>query len=455
MLNKNILNFKNKNSSLLLSEIDLSKIKNIHFIGIGGIGISAVARLMVYYKKVVTGQDIQKGEVINKLHKIGIDITIGQSYKNIPKNTDLIIYTIAIKTYDPKFFEKIKSQTKIPIKSYPQMLGIITENKYTIAVSGTHGKTTTTAMIAKVLIDNKKSPSIIIGSLFKENNSNLIIGKSDLFVVEACEYERSFLNLRPKILIITNIEKEHLDYYKDLEDIKFAFSKMASQTDNFIICNPNEISVSSILKRNYKAKIIDYTQYLKKVPKLSVPGIHNRMNASIALALADILDIKESNAKKAVAQFSGVWRRLEKKGKTKKGTIIYDDYAHHPTEIKASLEALRELYPIGKKKITVLFQPHLYSRTKALFNDFTESFKKADNIFLLPIFFAREEKDTSISSEKLAEAISLVGNKAKSFSDFKLAENFLKKLDFSKNDIFVTMGAGEAYKIIDRIFDFS
>ncbi|MEK7088676.1 MAG: Mur ligase family protein, partial [Patescibacteria group bacterium] len=356
-----------------MKDLDLSKIKSVHFIGIGGIGISAIARMMLFNGKIVTGQDMQEGQVVSDLRKIGADIKIGQSYENISKDTDLIVYTIAIKTYDPILFEKIKKQKKILIKSYPQMLGVITKDKYTIAISGTHGKTTTTAMIAKILVDTGKDPSVIVGSLLKESNSNLIIGKSNIFVVEACEYERSFLNIKPNILVITNIEKDHLDYYKDMDDIEAAFSEMALQTDNFIVCNLNEISVSNILKKKYKAKVVDYTQYLEKVPKLSVSGEHNRMNAAATLAVADFLNIKEEEAQKSIAQFSGTWRRLEKRGKTKNGTIVYDDYAHHPTEIKASIEALRELYPVGEKKITILFQPHLYSRTKALFNDFAKS----------------------------------------------------------------------------------
>lgn len=298
--------------------LDLQKIKNVHFVGIGGIGISAIARMMIHNGKNVTGQDMQNGKVVDDLRNLGAFITIGQSYENIPSDSDLIVYTTAITTYDTEFFEKIKNQNKIPIRSYPEMLGIVTKDKYTIAVSGTHGKTTTTAMIAKILVDTKKDPSVIVGSLLKETNSNLIIGDSEFFVVEACEYERSFLNLKPKILVITNIEEDHLDYYKDINDIENAFEEIISQTDSFIVCNPNQISVSNILKKKYKAKIIDYTQYLEKVPKLAVPGIHNRTDAAVALAVADILKIKEEDAQKSIAQFSGTWRRLEKRGKQKK-----------------------------------------------------------------------------------------------------------------------------------------
>ena len=421
-----------------MQDLDLSKIKKVFLIGIGGIGISAIARMMFLGGKKVSGSDMSENQITQELTKLGVQITIGQSFELIPKDTELIIYTLAIPHYDKKLFDLVVN-SGIPYKSYPQTLGLVTADKYTIAVSGTHGKTTTTAMIAKILIDAGKDPSVVVGSLLKEYKSNFIVGKSDLFVVEACEYERSFLNLKPKILVITNIEAEHLDYYKDLADIQSAFKQLSAQSERVIS---------------------DYSKFLEKVPKLSVPGVHNRMNAAAALAVADMLDIDEEVAKKSLAEFTGTWRRLEKKGETKEGTIIYDDYAHHPTEIKASLEGLRELYPKDSKKITVLFQPHLYSRTKALFDDFTKSFKDADRVLLLPIYFAREAKDESISSEKLAEAINLTPNPsperrggAQAFSSFELAEDYVRSLNLGSKDVFVTMGAGEAYKVADKVFE--
>ena len=434
-----------------MQDLDLFKIKKVFFVGIGGIGISAIARMMFLDGKNVSGSDMSENELTRELKELGINITIGQDFKLIPSNTDLIVYTIAIPHYDPKLFNQIIN-SRILHKSYPQMLGLVTRDKYTIAVSGTHGKTTTTAMIAKVFIDAKRDPSVIVGSLLKEFKSNLIVGKSEFFVVEACEYERSFLNIKPKILVITNIEADHLDYYKDLADIESAFREMAMQTDNFIVCNPNDIATSHILKKEYKAKVVDYAKYLEKVPQLSVPGVHNRMNAATALAVASILNIEEEVAKKALSEFSGTWRRLEKKGVMKEGVIIYDDYAHHPTEVRASLEALRELYPRGKKNITVLFQPHLYSRTKALFKEFVTCFDDADNVFLLPIYFARENPDPEVSSDKLALAIKDHKSEVVAFQDFASAEDYIKNLKLGEKDVFVTMGAGEAYKVADKVF---
>jgi UDP-N-acetylmuramate--alanine ligase len=409
--------------------------------------------------KAVSGSDMSENEITSELSKLGVNINVGQNISLVPPDVDLIVYTIAVKKYDPKFFEELRNNFKVPILSYPEMLGLVTYGRYTIAVSGTHGKTTTTAMVAKILMDSKHDPSVIVGSLLKDSKSNLIIGKSNFFVVEACEYERSFLNIKPRILIITNIEKEHLDYYKDLSDIQDAFKKLMLQTEDLIIYNGKDPNVVKIItdyeSRNKKAGVADYTQYLEKIPKLSVPGIHNRMNAAAAFAVADMLNINELDAMNSLAQFSGTWRRLDKKGQTPAGTIIYDDYAHHPTEILASLQGLRELFPKhgdSKKKITVLFQPHLYSRTKNLFDDFSKSFKDADKVMILPIYFAREQKDESVSSEKLAEAIVSQGGNAVAFPDFSSAEQAILALNLGPEDVFVTMGAGEASKVIGKVF---
>jgi UDP-N-acetylmuramate--alanine ligase len=423
--------------------------KKVFFVGIGGIGISAIARMFLLEGKAIYGSDMASSEITDSLIGAGAHISIGQGFDLIPADIELIVYTTAIKHYDPKFMAQIFA-SGIPAKSYPEMLHLVTAGKYTIAVAGTHGKTTTTAMIAKILIDAQKDPSVIVGSLLKEYKSNLIVGKSEYFVVEACEYERSFLNINPKVLVITNIEADHLDYYKDLADIENAFSELVSQTGSAVVCDPSDTSISRVIQVK-SIKVIDYTKYLDKVPHLSVPGIHNRKNAACALAVADFIGVEKSVADDAIAKFSGTWRRLEMRGTTKNGVIIYDDYAHHPTEIKASLEALRELYVKGNKKITILFQPHLYSRTKALFNEFAQSFNEADAVYFLPIYFAREEQDPTVSSEILAEAVSknVLGSKA--FASFAEADDFFKNAKMGSNDIFVTMGAGEAYKVGDEL----
>jgi UDP-N-acetylmuramate--alanine ligase len=434
--------------------LDLKTIKHVHFIGIGGIGISAIARMMVGEGKKVTGQDMEDSEIIAELRKIGADITIGQSFESIPSDADLIVYTIAIENYDPKLFAQLKEQ-QIPVRSYPEMLSIVTEGKYTIAIAGTHGKTTTTAMIAGILRDAKKDPTVIVGSLFIGEKSNFIAGQSDLFVVEACEYRRSFLNINPNILVITNIDEDHLDYYKDIEDIKGAFRELAMKVPSrgFVVCNPDDLNIKDVIK-GIDAIIINYQEFFNPDIKLKVPGIHNKEDAAAAFAVGSILAVSYTEANKSLEQFPGTWRRFEYKGKLTNGAFVYDDYAHHPVEIVATLSGFRELYPKSDGwKITVVFQPHLFSRTKLLLDDFAKSFADADGVIVLPIYHAREEDDGSVSAEILAIQINKNSGNAQAFVDFESAEKYLDVFlpNMNDRDIIVTMGAGEAFKIGDNL----
>lgn len=419
-------------------ELDLSKIKKIFFIGIGGIGISALAKMALSRGIEVVGvNDDESPKTLDPLVSAGVNITFQKDNLELPM-ADLYVYSDAWIHRGPEILKNARDTGK-PVLSYFEALGVFAKEYKVIAISGTHGKTTTTAMVAGILIDAGLDPTVVVGSFVEKFGSNFHLGhpstssgqEVNYLVVEADEYNRHMLELHPFIGAITNVEADHLDCYKDLSDIQEAFDTFISQSEH---------------------KILDYSAYLPKVPKLSVPGEHNRQNAAVALAIADILNIDEKIAQQSLAEFKGTWRRLEKKGETKEGIIIYDDYAHHPTEIKASLQALRELYPSDIKKITVLFQPHLYSRTKALFDDFAASFKGADKVLLLPIYFAREDKDESISSEKLSDAVSLNGEDSQAFSTFELVEDFIKSMNLGEKDVFVTMGAGEAYKVTDKIF---
>lgn len=432
--------------------LDLKTIKHVHFIGIGGIGISAIARMMESMGKNVSGQDMQDGEIIHTLRDIGIDVLIGQSFNNIPKNTDLVVYTIAIETYDKELFDKLKSSNVFKIASYPEMLGIVSKDKYTIAVSGTHGKTTTTGMLAQIFKDSGNDPTVVIGSLLK-NGSNFIHGESKYFITEACEYRRSFLNINPNILVITNIDEDHLDYYKDIEDIKSAFRELAMKmpSDGFVICNPSDKNISDVV-RNIKAKVVDYSGFFDEDLKLKIPGIHNKKNAASAMAVALSCNINEETTRKALSEFSGTWRRFEFKGKLLNKILIYDDYAHHPKEISSTLEGFRELYPKNEGwHITVVFQPHLFSRTKMLLNDFATSFNLADQVMILPIYYAREVDDGTISSEILELEINKHLDIAEAFSNFTNLENnlLIRLKNMNNKNIIITMGAGEAYKIGD------
>ena len=427
-------------------EIDLNKIKKVHFVGIGGIGISAIARLMQIKGVAVSGSDNSSSPVTEALISAGANIFYKHEAQNVTKDIDLVIYTIAVDNKNPEI--KRAKKYKIPIFSYPQMLGIISKNMFTIAISGTHGKTTTTAMLSKILIDSKLDPTVIVGSILKDVNSNLIVGKSNYFVVEACEYRRSFLNLFPKILVITNIDLDHLDYYKDMKDIQSAFRKLALRIpkNGAIICNKNDIRLKPIIK-NLRCKMIDYIPYTNIKISLKAPGNHNIQNSAASMAVADFLKVNKKNTTKSLEKFNGTWRRFDFKGKTKPGARIYDDYAHHPKEITSALSGMKEKYP--KLKRVAFFQPHLYSRTKLLLNEFTNSFGDVDEVYILPIYAAREKFDRSINSKMLVEKIREKQKNVfyvKSFSDaVKLINNF------NKNCVVMNIGAGDIYKLSELV----
>lgn len=439
-----------------MQDIDLSQIKSIHFIGIGGIGISAIARMMIAEGKAVSGQDMQESEILGDLRKLGAKIKIGQSIENIPKGTDLVVYTIAIANFDHGLFQDLQNQAEsggVPIRSYPEMLSIVTRGKYTIAVSGTHGKTTTVGMTAHILKNAGLDPTVIIGSLMSDSNSNFVAGESKYFVVEACEYRRSFLNINPNILVITNIDADHLDYYKDIEDIKKAFRELALKvpSDGFVVCNPTDEHMIDVVA-GIDAKVVDYERFVDEELDLQMPGLHNKKNASAAYAVADLLGVGKEQIKGALASFEGTARRFEYKGDTKAGAKVYDDYAHHPREILASLQGFRELYPRSDGwKVIVVFQPHLFSRTKAFIDDFAQSFADADQVLLLPIYYAREEDDGSVSSAILAEKISDSGVQAQAFADFPSTQKYLSESRLDDHTIVITMGAGEAFVIGNSI----
>ncbi|TSC67787.1 MAG: murC [Parcubacteria group bacterium Gr01-1014_73] len=384
--------------------INFKKIKQVYFIGIGGIGISAIARMFLLEGKSVSGSDAAESEVTVELQKLGVKISIGQRAGNIPTDCDLVIYTIAVPPDNPEFAEAKKRG--ILMMSYSEALGLISKDKYTIAVSGTHGKTTTTAMIAKIMIDAGLDPTVIVGSLIKDaagNRTNFIAGKSEYLVVEACEYKRSFLNINPKIVVITNIDADHLDYYKDIDGVVKGFSEFAVKApkDGFVVTDTKDKNIKLALKK-VVCQIVDYKNLppeaaQPRAGKLQVPGKHNIENAKAALAVAKLLGIDVAIAQSALSGFRGSWRRFEFRGKAKNGALVYDDYGHHPTEILATLAGARELFPKGK--IVVVFQSHLYSRTKDHIKAFGKCFKDADEVVVLPIYPAREKDPGDINSE--------------------------------------------------------
>jgi UDP-N-acetylmuramate--alanine ligase len=412
-----------------MQNIDLSQIKKVFFIGIGGIGISALAKMCKALGLEVSGVNDEEGKTTDSLKEEGVEVIFLKDYKEIPE-ADMYVYSDAWIYRGPEILESAKNTGK-PVLSFFEALGEFAKQYKVIALSGTHGKTTTTAMTAKVLIDAGLDPTVIVGSFVKEFGSNFRKGNSGYLVVEADEFNRHMLNFHPYIGAITNIEADHLDCYKDLDDIKDAFAQFFIQSE--IKIGENE-----------------YEKYLSEVPTLKVPGEHNRKNAALVLAIAEILNINLEQAKNSLSEFTGTWRRLEKVAE-KDGVIIYDDYAHHPTEVRASLQALRELYPTNR--LIVVFQPHLYSRTKALFHDFIHCFDLADFVYLLPIYFAREDKDPSISSIILANEIKKHKNEVYGFDTFPETLDKVRSLGVKEGDIFITMGAGEAYKIANDLFN--
>ncbi len=434
-----------------MDEKFLKNIKKAHFIGIGGIGVSAVARMMLLRGASVSGSDRSASVITDRLASFGAHIVIEHNAKNLPDGADIVVYSPAVPESNHEL--ALALERGIPTYSYPEMLGEISRGMRTIAVSGTHGKTTTTAMIAEILISAQKSPTVIVGSLLK-SGTNFVHGESDIFVVEACEYKRSFLNLSPEILVITNIDNDHLDYYKDIADIQSAFHELAMKVSatGFIVADmSNENTLQALA--GVSATIVDYslggslggpTAKLK----LLVHGEHNIKNAKAALAVAWLLEVEESTALEALAGFQGTWRRQELKGETTDGAIVYDDYAHHPTEIRATLQGFRAKFPT--ERIRVVFQPHLYSRTKLLLSEFSESFVDANEVIVAPIYAARETPDPEVSAEILAQAIAdhqkVAGLRVWAMSDFLAIETYLRDT-IQKGDIIITMGAGDVNKV--------
>ena len=436
-----------------MNQQGLRAVSDIHFIGIGGIGMSALARMMLgrLWQKKVSGSDLTLSDITEELQKLGAKVCEGNRAENIPENTELVVHTAAVAENNPELVEA--KRRGLPTLSYPELLGLVSHDYYTVAISGTHGKTTTTGMVATLLIETDKEPTVVIGSLLKSpktaERSNFIAGMGKYFVAEACEYKRSFLELQPMILAITNIDNDHLDYYKDIADIQSAFHELALKVSEagFVVANAKDPALKPVLK-GISAKVIDYEKYVPMPPlELQVIGFHNQLNAAVVLAIADVLKIPKAEAIKALKKFPGTWRRFEYKGKTANGTLVYDDYAHHPTEIKATLKAAREQFP--HQKIIVAFQPHLYSRTKRLLDYFAKSFGDADEVILAPIYAAREPIDPSISSDILAKEITHAGKKVTSLPSFDAVESFMEGL--GAEDLFITMGAGDIYKVGEKL----
>ena len=441
--------------------MDLTSVKNIHFVGIGGIGISAMARMMHARGKRVSGNDIGEFEINKALERQGIEVKIGKTIAEVPDDAELVVYSVAWNDMVPELLNEIRERG-VPMLTYPQMLKLVSENLFTIAVSGTHGKTTTTAMTAKVLREGKLDPTVIVGSLLKEEDlglptsngsrtergTNFVAGESNYLVVEADEYRRAFLNLSPSILVITNIDLDHLDFYKDLADIQNTFKELVARlpADGALICNPNDPHVAPVAAAA-RCAVIDYTHAGPLGYKLKVPGNHNMQNAQAANAVGEFLGIDGEVRARALATFSGTWRRFDFLGETSTGVLIYDDYAHNPQKVRAALQGARELY--SDRSITAVFQPHLYSRTKHLLGDFAQSFASADHVILAPIYASREAYDPSITSNMLEAEMKKYHGDVLFLENFQKIETHLLATT-QKGDVVVCIGAGDISKFCEE-----
>lgn len=445
----------------------------VHMIGIGGISMSGLAEILKNKGYNVKGSDMNDSDIVKKLRNSGIPVIIGHNTDNIG-DADVVIFTAAVKKDNPEYIEAQRKGILLVERSV--LLGEITRMySETIAVAGTHGKTTTTSMISAAFLEDIKDPTISVGGELNIINGNYKIGNSDYFITEACEYVESFLEFSPKVAVILNIEEDHLDYYRDIEHIKSAFYKFKSKLpkDGYAVLNADDKNSKELItdlqhnkitfgienEADYSAKNIvfereltSYDLYVKgkyedKV-ELKVPGIHNVYNSLACIAVCDIYSLDRENVLSALYKFGGAKRRFEKKGEFN-GAEIYDDYAHHPSEIKATLLAAKEKHP---NKVICVFQPHTYTRTKSLLNEFSEAFYNADDVIITDIYAAREKDTGEISSKDLVEKIEGTSKNAIYVKSFDEIEEILAE-KLQPGDLFLTIGAGDVYKIGEKIIE--
>ena len=443
----------------------LIEYKKIHFIGIGGVSMSGIAHTLKHFGFDISGSDVTDSDTIKVLIDSGIPVYIGTNPENI-KNVDLVVYTAAISKDNPELV--MANTLNIPTMERAVFLGLLTKCfNDTITISGTHGKTTTTSMVSLCFLNAKLNPSIQVGAYLKNISGNYIVGNSDYFILEACEYVESFLHFFPKSAIILNIDNDHLDYFKNIDNIANAFVKYVKllPDDGLLVTNADDNRCLNLI--NYtNARVITYginnceadfvakniifnddgfpefdvynkNEFYSHI-KLSVAGRHNVLNALACISMCSYYNINSEIIKSSLLEFTGANRRMEFKGKFNNSISIFDDYAHHPTEIKATALALK-----NKKfnKSWAVFQPHTYSRTKNLLDDFANALLNFDNIIITDIYAAREKDTYNISSKDLADKVKSLGGNVEYISDFSDIVSYLKK-NVNDNDIIITVGAG-------------
>ena len=450
-------------------QINFNQPIHVHFIGIGGISMSALAEILLQEGFTISGSDSKSSDLTTALEAKGIRIFYEQTASNIIPGIDLVVYTAAIREDNPEYMEVVRQN--LPMLTRAQLLGQIMDNyQNSIAVAGTHGKTTTTSMMSQILLEANTDPTISVGGILPSIQGNLRVGSSEVFISEACEYTNSFLNFHPKYSIILNVEAEHLDFFKDLDDIRNSFRIFASNTlDHGVTIINGEIPDWQELVAGQPQKIITYgfdpsfdyyatdiefnekacaiyTVMKQGTPlftvSLGVPGRHNISNSLAVIALSCEMGLSKEAILSGLCTFSGANRRFQYKGMVN-GVTVIDDYAHHPTEIGATLTAAAN-YP--HNRLIVAFQPHTYSRTKAFLPEFAEVLSQADVVVLADIYAAREKNTYGVSSEDLLALLKEKGCEAYYFPSFEEIEEFLLKNSVN-GDLLITMGAGNIVEI--------
>lgn len=451
----------------------MKTVKNVHFIGIGGIGMSGIAEILLSQGFNITGSDLNKTDVTDRLESLGIKIYEGHSSDNLT-DADVVVYSSAVNHDNPEV--KAAIERKIPVIKRSEMLAECMRMKYGIGIAGTHGKTTTTSMVGLVLTEAGIDPTIIVGGkLSSLGGTNARLGHGEYIVVEADEFDRTFLKLTPVIAALTTLEREHLDTYKDLDDIKGAFVEFANKVPffGFVVLCLDEPALQDIIPLinkkiftygltpqadiravniTHKEKSTEYTVVYKgkelgKI-KLNIPGLHNVRNSLVAVTIAHEMGVDFQVIKKALESFTGVYRRFEKKYEN--DIMVIDDYGHHPTEINVTLDGIRRGW---NRRLVAVFQPHLYSRTRDFYSEFGRSFLNSDIFICTDVYPAREKPIEGISGQLIADAAKKFGHKNVFYEPDKTKVPDLLKKIYKKGDIVITLGAGDIWKFGEKFIE--